>query len=323
MTIPVIWVLADYYTGNTNQAITLAKKIGLPFEIKKIDYNYFGILPNLILSIFPLHVKHSTIKKLKTTARVPNIIISAGRRTAVLAVYLKKILHHKIQLIHIMRPNMNPREFNLIILPQHDRYNYNLPHIIRILGSLTNIQNNCHQNRYSFNKYYSNKYKYIAVLIGGSTKNYQFTLQDAQELSEVLQKIMIHHSVSLFITFSRRTPIHVQDYFKKRFFQQDICDNLNSSDHNPYPSVLFFSEFIIVTADSISMCSEAVSTGKPTYIYMSDSFVLKKHNIFINQLLDLGIARKLDQDTQYLTHYQYKPIYELNRVIQIIEKDIL
>ncbi len=322
MTVPKIWVLVDNRVGNANQAIVLAEKIGQPFEIKQINYNHFGKLPNSILSLFPIHVKSSVLKQLRSE-NIPDIIISAGRRTAALAVHLKKISNNKSKIIQIMRPNLDPKEFELIILPQHDVYNYTLPNIVRILGALTNVQEKLPKVRDSFENKYPDIKNFIAVIIGGSTKNYKLTIENAQELSESLITVADSHSLALFITFSRRTPKNVKEYFQEKFPWPNICYDPESGESNPYPAILGSAEFIVSTPDSISMCSEAASTGKPIYIYRPDNFTLKKHNFFIQQLVDLGIVRRLDRNTNFLEPYNYEPLSEINKVVEIIQKDIL
>ena len=322
MITPKIWVLVDNRIGNANQAIVLAKKIGHTFEIKQIDYNCFAKLPNFILSLFPIHIKNHTLNGLKRK-KIPDIIISAGRRTAALAVYLKKLSNNKSKIIQIMSPNLNPQNFELIILPQHDVYNHTLPNIVRIIGALTNVQEELPEIRASFKNKYPDINDFIAVVIGGSTKNYKFTMENARELGESLGSVASSHSLALFITFSRRTPQNIKEYFQKKFPWPNICYDPESNEFNPYPSLLGVAEFIVSTSDSISMCSEAASTGKPVYIYRPDDFTLKKHNFFIQQLVDLGIVRRLDKNTNFLEHYNYEPLSEINKVIEIIQKDIL
>lgn len=322
MTIPKIWVLVDNRIGNANQAIVLAEKLGQPFEIKHINYNHFAKFPNSILSLFPIHIKCNILRQLKAE-NIPDIIISAGRRTAVLAVYLKKLSNNKAKIIQIMRPNLEPKAFELIILPQHDIYNHTLPNIVRILGALTNVQEKLPGIKANFENEYPDIKNFIAVIIGGSAKNYKLTMENAQELCEVLSAVADNHSFALFITFSRRTPKNIKEYFQKKFQWPNICYDPESGEANPYPAILGSAKFIVSTSDSISMCSEAASTGKPVYIYRPDSFSLKKHNFFIQQLVDLGIARRLDKNTNYLEPYSYEPLSEINKVAEIIQKDIL
>src|SRR5690606_27431832 len=114
---------------------------------------------------------------------------SAGRRTAVLAVYLKKLSNNKSKIIQIMRPNLEPKAFELIILPQHDIYNHTLPNIVRILGALTNVQEKLPEIKANFENKYPDIKNFIAVIIGGSTKNYKLTMENAQELGKALGSI--------------------------------------------------------------------------------------------------------------------------------------
>ena len=99
---------------------------------------------------------------------------------------------------------MDPKEFDLIILPQHDVYNYTLPNIVRIIGTLTNVQDKLPKVKDEFKKKYPDIKNFIAVIIGGSTKNYKLTMENAKELGQALNTVADSHSLALFITFSRR-----------------------------------------------------------------------------------------------------------------------
>ena len=319
---PIVWVLVDKRVGNANQAIELAQTIGKKYEIKKIEYNSFGSLPNYFLNIFPIHIKKTVLTSL-TNEPLPDVIISAGRRTAVLALYFKKLSNARIKIIQIMRPNIKTNQFDLIILPQHDSFNYTLPNIVRIIGALTNVRDKIQKSQSDFDSKYPDIKHYIAVIIGGSTKGYKLTLDNAELLSKTLTNISQSHSMPLFITFSRRTPDVVKSHFIQNFVWPHIIYDPLSEDANPYPAILGRAEYIISTTDSISMCSEAVSTGKPVYVFCPPSFKLKKHNYFIQQLVDLGLARRLDLSANNLEKYNYEPLTEISKVAEIINKKIL
>ena len=320
--IPIVWVLVDKRIGNANQAIELAQTLGKKYEIKNIEYNNWGFLPNYFLQFFPIHIKYSVLAKLKNEP-LPDAIISAGRRPAALALYLKKISDNKIKIIQIMRPNIKSNEYDLIILPQHDSFNHTLPNITRIIGALTNVADKIPNLQSSFDNKYPEVKNYIAVLIGGSTKGYKLTLQNAQILSKSLTNISQNHSLQLFITFSRRTPDAVKNYMKQNFVWPNVIYDPSSGESNPYPALLGRAEYIISTADSISMCSESVSTGKPVYIFCPRNFKLKKHNYFIQQLVDLGLARRLDETGNNLEKYDYVPLNEISKVAEIINKKLI
>ena len=80
--------------------------------------------------------------------------------------------------------------------------------------------------------------------------------------------------------------------------------------------------FLVVTGDSMSMVSEACSTGKPTYVYMPKDSLGKKHLRFLQALMKDNYIKEFDKNTVNLEKYDYEPLDELNRVIKIIEKKL-
>lgn len=318
---PKIWVLVDDRVGTANQAIDLAEELGVGFEIQRIEYNFFVNLPNFLLSLFPIYIKKAILTQLKQK-KLPDLIISSGRRPAALALYLKKLSEGKTKVIQIMRPNLKPQDFEMIILPQHDSFNYALPNVVRILGALTNVNRKIVKTLDEFKNKYPEVDKFIAVIIGGSTKNYTLTLDAAKQLESILATVANNHSLPLFISFSRRTPNNVKKYFREKFIWPHIIYDPADQGFNPYPAMLDQAEYVVATTDSISICSEVVGTGKPVYVFCPDDFKLKKHNFFVQQLVDLGIVKRLDSTASYLDKYDYDPLSEVKKVADIIKNKI-
>ncbi len=317
--VPKIWVLVDNRIGNANQALALATRLNIKYEVKNISYNNFGKLPNCLLKFYPLHIKRPLFNDLIIQEK-PDIIISSGRRTAPLAIYLKKFFGNKSKIIQIMRPDLIPEIFDLVILPQHDNYAYNSPNIFRIIGALNDIQNQLTTSAEKIHNHYPDLKKFMAVLIGGSNKKYNFSIKDAKSLIQILKNLYSHHSLSLFISFSRRTPTKIKKLFKNEFLWPHIIYDPEEDLPNPYPEIIGAADYIITTADSISMCSEAAGTGKPIYIFCPKNFKLIKHKFFIQQLVDLGIVKILDENIEFLTNYEYTPLREVNKVVEMVKK---
>jgi hypothetical protein len=175
------------------------------------------------------------------------------------------------------------------------------------------------QEKFEIN--YPNAKKFIAVLVGGSSKNYTLTLENAKLLANIILAIEENHALPLFISFSRRTPNNVKEYFKKNFSSSTIYDPVQDL-ANPYPAMIQKAQYVICTGDSISMCSEVANIGKPIYIFSPSDFKLRKHHFFIQQLVDLGIAKRLDLNTRFLEEYKYKPFVEIDKVVSIIKEKI-
>jgi mitochondrial fission protein ELM1 len=314
----MILVITDNKTGNNNQSIALAKRLNLPYNIIKIEYNFLGNLPSWLLSLSTMHIK-------KSSFRIENeneIIITAGRRTAALALYLKRRSKKYIKIIQITNPNLNTKYFDLIISPNHDECNDTHQNTIKIIGSLTNISQEITGLKKIFEDNYPDIGRFIAVIVGGSTKSYKLTADYCYNLGKILDEIIKDNNVNIFFTFSRRTPSNIKDFFYNKYGRTNMCYDPKNGGYNPYPGMLGSAEFVIATPDSISMCSEIAGSGKPFYIYKGKNFNLKKHQIFIQSLFDLGIAKDLDSQNE-LSCYSYNVLDEMSKVIMRIKNKLL
>ncbi|KAJ0655940.1 putative mitochondrial fission protein ELM1 [Helianthus annuus] len=71
---------------------------------------------------------------------------------------------------------------------------------------------------------------------------------------------------SVRISFSRRTPDKVANFVRKELGDHPKIYVYDGEEPNPHMGHLAWADAFIVTADSISMLSEACSTGKPVYV---------------------------------------------------------
>lgn len=316
-----IWVLTDFRIGNSVQAIALADSLGEKYEIKKLEYNFFAKLPNFLLGKTIVHIKN---KNILDTKAPPKMIISSGRRCAKVAEYMKS-LYPDTKLIQIMRPDTNPEIFDHIILPQHDVFDANdkvKSRVIRTIGSLNNIKERVKKYKALPRKYASMK-SFIGVLIGGNTKEYSFSEKDAEELCKSIENAVLYNDIPAFITFSRRTPEFMKKMFEKTFKWPNIIYDPTietNPENNPYIGILKYADYVVMTCDSVSMCSEVVSSGKPAYIYCPSGFESKKHKYLLQQLIDIEIAKPFSIATGKLEKYKYKPLDEIAKVAKQVKK---
>lgn len=322
----IIWVLGDNKAGNTNQAIALAAELGEKYELIELKYNYFSKLPNFFLQGRSTHIKNKLLRSLEEKP-FPDIIITAGRRTATLALYLKRKSNNKIKLIQIMQPAITYDEFDTIILPYHDSLMQESANVIRITGALSGVLPKLPFAAEELHKNYPQLEKFIAVIIGGNNKYYKLSDEDAFLLSSLLFRVNHVRKLPFFISFSRRTPRTVKLIIKNLMPDSTIIydppENDNSSNKfNPYLGMLSQAEYIISTADSISMCSDVAASGKPLYIFCPPSFNAPKHQVFIEQLVEQKIAKIFDQFTTSLEKYSYIPLNEVKKVAEIIKKKL-
>lgn len=327
----LIWVLTDNRPGNYSQAIGLAEKLASKFpfniEIKKITYNCFSKLPNFLKIDGFSGIDQISKNNLLNQNAKPDIIISAGRKTAPILACLKK--HYQAFAIQIMNPNFDFAKFDLVILPEHDsRKNWittplTITHndenkIIRINGALTRINSQLLETEYQkfshqLEKITSPK---IALLVGGASKKGKFSIKTANNLAEVVSNLANEIGAHLLVLNSRRTGAEITEIIDKNlncpktFFKWQ-----NQNYQNPYFAVLQTADFIIATGDSISMCSEICSLGKPVYIFNPEEICSKKHLKFHQNLFAKGFAKKLDGK---LKKYPTKKLDETSRISELI-----
>jgi hypothetical protein len=109
----------------------------------------------------------------------------------------------------------------------------------------------------------------LSVLIGGNNRAYRLTLRRIDEIAGALASILRSGGGSVLVTPSRRTAAAELGLLRERLegLSTAIWDG---SGENPYFAYLALADTVLVTADSVSMISEAAATGKPVYILELD-----------------------------------------------------
>jgi mitochondrial fission protein ELM1 len=317
----LIWILADDRPGNYSQAIGLAAALNRPYEIKKINYNSWSKLPNFLKLNGLCGVDEESKSDLLNQFNSPKIIISAGRKTAAIALYLKK--HYgEAFLIHIMNPGMALKKFDLVILPKHDGMEEN-DNIITSLGALTRIDDNLLKEEY---KKFSNLIDKInppkvGLLIGGSSKHAKFDSAIRRKLIVMVNDFISKTNANLLISTSRRTDLDFVLELKNNFENdRNLFFQWQPGKPNPYFAILQAADCFIVTGDSISMCSEVCSLGKPVYIFNPPEICSKKHLKLHDNLFSGGYAKQLNDNLDKIFFSQENRLNETNRIGMKINK---
>ena len=321
-----IWLLIDDRKGNTSQIYGVAKYINSKNIIeKKIFYNNFSILPNLLLIDIP-HIK----KRFKSEFKPPwpKLVIGCGRRSAPLGLWIKKQSKGFSKYIQIMWPGYPYKNIDLIFAPKHDNIPYK-NNVIDIFSAPNIIDKELLKISHSK---WNDKFKNIpspkiAVLIGGDTKYHKFKPTHVKNLIHHIKLLLKNNKGSLLVSTSRRTSLDCINVLKKEvknFSQSSIIWEYKNISNNPYFGFLTHADLIVATGDSISQCSEAASTGKPLLIYAPDDITIKKHKEFHKNLFNNNIAKKLEKfNMEDINKFKYKPINESLRIAEIINNKFL
>lgn len=300
LTDKMIWVLADDRAGNTSQSLGVAEALGGQIETKKVRYTKAVVLPNFLRGRSALGITAETMAEIRPP--FPDIAIAAGRRAAPLLRYIKKKSGGKTKIIQLMFPGIaGIRDFDLLVLPSHDGYHGQGPNIMRITGAA---------HRITAERLAAEKEKWapvfdslpeprIALIVGGATKNKPFTVEMAKDLavrSRALADAL--GGASFLVTTSRRTGVEQEKVLRDSLPEPMFFYEWGNKDfENPYFGFLALADHIIVTGDSVSMCSEACAAEAPVYIYAPPGTVGKKHALLHQELYDGGFAAPLIEKT--------------------------
>lgn len=273
------WVVTEGLTGLKNQAIGLAQALGLPYVLKEVR-------------------KASLLENFLRTAKIPcgftppwpDMLISCGRQSAPVSAAIRRASENKTFTVHIQDPFMDPGQFDVVIVPAHDKIRGR--NVFVTQGSVHHVSTEkLNSAAGHFRSLLASLPRpLMSVLVGGKNKQQGFSPRSAHDFAQKLLLATTSTGGGLAITFSRRTGER-----NEAILRQDL-EGMPSyfwegTGENPYFGLLALADVIIVTSDSVSMISEACSTGKPVYIYELPNSG-SRHKQFYEGLIQSGSARR-------------------------------
>jgi mitochondrial fission protein ELM1 len=97
------------------------------------------------------------------------------------------------------------------------------------------------------------------------------------------------------VTPSRRTPEDMKRLLKEAVASQDMGWMWDETGENPYLGILALSDRLIVTAESISMISEALATGSPVHVLPLEGRG-KRHDAFLARIIAERLVSPIEGD---------------------------
>ncbi len=292
-----VWILADDRAGNVNQLVGIAEELSMPFEYKDIVYNKWVKLPNCLRGATLIGVTKESAARL--AAPWPDVVLSAGRRTFPIARWIKKMSKGHTKIVQVMNPgSAGFNEADLVVLPLHDQYKGHAKNVMQVSGTphAVTAQRLAGERAYFEKKFSDMAEPRLALIVGGATKNKPFTKEMADEL---VTRVLALKPGSIMLTTSRRTPKEVVEVLRERLPKNTYFYQYGNKGENPYFGLLAWADMIVVTGDSMSMCSECCATTVPVYIFAPDEMMGEKHKRFHKELYQAGHASALGGEMTY------------------------
>lgn len=263
---PFGWVLHDGKAGMASQAVGLTEATGFPFAEKRlaIRFPWLCLPPQLWPS--PLAAVGGGGAPLKPPW--PDFVVACGRNAAMPALAIRRASRGRAIAAQIQDPGVGRDEFDLSVVPAHDRLRG--PRVVVTMGAVHQVTpDRLAIARARFPALAALPRPVVTVLLGGSNKAYRLSLARLGEIADALAAIVRQSGGSALVTPSRRTGEAGLWLVRDRLSGLPAAVWDGAGD-NPYFAYLALADAFLVTADSVSMISEAAATGKPVHILELD-----------------------------------------------------
>ncbi|KAL2345255.1 hypothetical protein Fmac_006540 [Flemingia macrophylla] len=259
----------------------------------------------------------------------PLLVVASGRDTISVASSIKRLAPENVFLVQIQHPRFHLNRFDLVVTPRHDYYpltphaQRQIPWFLRrwvtpweppgrnvalTVGALHQADSTALRAAASawHDELATLPKPLLVVNVGGPTGNCPYGVNLAHKLVIMLQNVLWSCG-SVRISFSRRTPEKISKVLVKAFATNPKVQIWDSEGPNPHMGHLAWADAFVITADSVSMLSEACSTGKPVYVIGAELCTWKFAD-FQNSLQKQGVARPFTGKENITESWSYPPL---------------
>ncbi|KAL2229287.1 UNVERIFIED_CONTAM: Mitochondrial fission protein ELM1 [Sesamum indicum] len=271
----------------------------------------------------------------------PILVVASGRDTIAVASSIKQLVPENVFLVQIQHPRSRLHRFDLVITPRHDYYpltpeaQKQIPlflrrwvtprkppdkHVVLTVGALHQANSVALRNAASAwrDQMAILPKPLLVVSVGGPTRHCRYGRDLATELTALLRSVLPTCG-SLRISFSRRTPKIVSEVLVTELSNHPKVYIWNGEGPNPHMGHLAFADAFVITADSVSMLSEACSTGKPVYVIGAERCTWK-FAYFLKSLQTRGAIRPFTGEENISENWHYSPLCDTEKAADEVIK---
>jgi mitochondrial fission protein ELM1 len=286
-------ILSDGKTGHLNQSLAVLdaireerRRLALPEErlhVKTIEVAFRSEFRKDLLRAFHFIFRRSPGRLLKAVltpdcarriqGAYADIVISCGSSLVDVNLWLKR--ENQARSLVVMKPSvLDTRHFDAVIAPRHDGLKAS-ENVFLTDGALSAIDARTMEveaKKLAQELELTDRRRKIGLLVGGDTEALRFEPYAFERILADLERVSAEEAALVLATSSRRTPAWAETLLKNSFGANKRCPLLLIANERNRPGVvggiLGLSDLVMVSAESISMVSEAVESGKRVLVFL-------------------------------------------------------
>lgn len=253
----------------------------------------------------------------------PDLIISCGSMAPAHVFAIVRACKRKPFTVHLQTPQDEFAEsYDQAFIARHDwrKLNPPLPHYHSMIGAPHQIKREELEalRPEAKQRWSPDGAKTAAVLVGGPNEGYRYDPDVVDRLIGSIHALAEQGWVMLVSTSRRSKPEMLERLLAAPHPNVKVWDRQG---HNPYREFLAAADALIVTKDTVTMACEAVTTGRPVYIFdltHVPSAKLDKFEWFHHDMSEtLRLTRPFEGS---LDLYSYEPPAEAERIAGIVRE---
>ena len=253
---PRIWVLLGERRGDNNQLLALAEALGFPFETRTITYGWSWWV---MLTLFPRQpFLLTSVARRQLDPPWPDLVIGIGRRSVAVSRWIKRQSGGRTKIVRLGNPRVDNRLFDLVITtPQ-----YPVPRKGNVLALPFSITRNSRPPQPTADEAHwlaSLPRPHLLVCLGGPTRYWKLDEGEVSRAARVISRKASETGGSLIVATSQRTPASIVDVVDRSSAGRSVL----ADGRIRFPVLVANADEHYVTADSVSMISETLLTGRP------------------------------------------------------------
>jgi mitochondrial fission protein ELM1 len=267
-----VWALLGSHRGDNNQILALAEALGFGFEEKHLRHNQLRRLQPALLGATFASLDSASRKLVE--GEPPALTISTGHRSVPAVRELKRRSGGRMRAVHLGYPRLSPRHFDLVV-PTTEYPVPDGPNVLRIPFALSPHSASISPAPEDRSIVERLPRPRLLLVVGGPTLYWELSTDRIHAALRKLLSQAAEHGGSVLVTGSPRTPDRLLRDVERELESTHAPSLIAPTEGPPsYRTMIDAADAIFVTADSVAMVADAVTTGKPVGIVPIDKSAL-------------------------------------------------